>query len=319
LFTNISIICHGQIFKTTFTQATELTSTPDITFFITCSRPSQRAVDILVNHTTHDPSDAKSWFLLGDAYTARQQHKEAIKAFHNCFKSGESDEEAALAMYKAANGLATLGKYDDAIVVLSKGMTRHPNVAELPWFTAFLSYKVGRHQAAADWARLAITHGCYIGICPKRSGFENPFARYEGPYDTLQWSLRALGDDNGALVAENHMKLTIKKRQRAIASSTQDGPHDISKSHAQLIFTPINGSKPRIGLGFTTAKRPETFKRTYLSFRCAPVQDTVFPTPGFLLGSLLVRGGCKSAMHAARNRNTRTWDFYCCDHDVDLT
>lgn len=239
-------------------------------FVMACSGKSQSDIAILVSRTMQDPSDARSWCSLGEAYTAVQQHKEASKSFQHCYELSDSDEEAAIAMYKAATNLATVGQYDDAIEALSQGMTRHPALSELPWFASFVSLQAGRHQAAADWARLATVHGCYNGTCPKRTGFEDSVARYEGPFDTLQWSLRALGDLDGALAAQRHQKKAIQKRQQAYISTTQDaaGQQTISGNQSELILTSVNGSKPRIGLGFTTAKRPETFTRTYLSFRC---------------------------------------------------
>lgn len=51
-------------------------------------------------------------------------------------------------------------------------MARHPAIPELPWYASYLAYHAGYHQASAQWARLATVHGCYVGTCPQRVGFE---------------------------------------------------------------------------------------------------------------------------------------------------
>lgn len=40
------------------------------------------------------------------------------------------------------------------------------------------------------------------------------------------------------------------------------------RDSAECAVPADNSTKPRIGLGFTTAKRPTLFIRTYLTFRC---------------------------------------------------
>jgi hypothetical protein len=209
-----------------------------------------------------------------------------VAAFHKCTDLRGWSEEGAWAMYRAAQSLDALNRTDDAIEALAKGMTRNPGIPELPWYAAYLSWSAGKKQHAAWWAKLAVVHGCYEGTCPPRTGFEYPFARYEGPYDMLQYALRSLGDKKGAAKAAASLEKAAAKRQ-----GTADADGDASKnaeSSADATALPSTGAssstpatraqppsassahsaKPRIGLGFTTAKRPEYFRRTYLSFRC---------------------------------------------------
>lgn len=178
-------------------------------------------------------------------------------------------------MYRAAQSLAAVHQYDQALDALATGMNRDPAMPELPWYASYLSFQVGKHQQAAQWARLATVHGCHVGTCPRRAGFQFPFARYEGPYDMLRWSLRALGDEQGATEAEIELKTAIAKRE---LSKLPAGPARKEK----LVFSasecpPPPGkqaTKPRIALGFTTAKRPNQFIRTYLTFRYVMVVCT---------------------------------------------
>jgi hypothetical protein len=88
----------------------------------------------------------------------------------------------------------------------------------------------------------------------------------------LLWSSLALGDQQSAAEAQRLMQEATKKQQ-------QQGTHDPTAGDSSSVAAPANklpcvrarGSdavKPRVADGFTTAKRPEHFKRTYLSFRC---------------------------------------------------
>lgn len=162
--------------------------------------------------------------------------------------------------------LKALSRHDEAIDALAKGMSRHPGIPELPWYAAYLSYQTGRHRTAVQWAQLATVHGCYTGTCPERVGFQYPFARYEGPYDTLQWSLMALGDEAGSKDAKSNVDKASAKRQAGLGPQTDDGQNDTLGHTVDSVALPVH--KPRIALGFTTALRPKMFMRTYLSFRC---------------------------------------------------
>lgn len=186
---------------------------------------------------------------------------------------------------------------------------------------------------------------------PQTCLLQVPHARFEGPYDVLRWSLRALGDAAGAAEAKRHMQQAASKRQAVPADSTSKvaeaghldeaaskadkdkaAPEQAGSSAASDVdearrlgkgaskadkdkaathvpeaapgstcsasstdsAAPASAgagagavsagehrdnalgcalsagadSKPRIGVGFTTAKRPTLFIRTYLSFRC---------------------------------------------------
>lgn len=251
-----------------------------------CRQKAQRDVDILTKHTAANPTDARWFYYLGDAYAILGKHENAVAAFHNCTDLRGWDEEGAWAMYRAAQSLGELERYDNAVEALAKGMSRHPAIPELPWYASYLSFRAGKHQQAAWWAGLATVHDCYKGTCPPRAGFEYPFARYEGPYDMLRWSLRALGDNEGAEQAERDLKQAIQKMTKEKHSPIElisDSASDTagaksgsvpSKDETSTTALPCAAStgmlaaKPRVAVGFTTAKRPEHFKRTYLSFRC---------------------------------------------------
>lgn len=240
---------------------------------------AQRDVAVLRNYTAVHPAEARWFYYLGDAHALLGEHEKAVAAFHKCTDLRGWDEEGAWAMYRAAMSLDQLRQHDAAIDAVVKGMSRHPGMPELPWYASYLSHKAGKHQHVAWWAELATVHGCYKGTCPARCGFQYPFARYVRPYDMLRWSLRALEDTQGAAYAEEAFNKANSKFQHDKQASTapmneqlptnkKDSMPDSKDSVMGLLrCNRTQAAKPRVAAGFTTAKRPELFKRTYLSFR----------------------------------------------------
>ena len=110
-------------------------------------------------------------------------------------------------------------RFAEAVDWCTRGMRRHPGVAELPWLAALASYRAGRPADAAAWARMAVALGKVegAGADVERIGFHHPPGLYEGPYDVLRFALRALGDAEGAERAERDY-LRAKALREAAAS-----------------------------------------------------------------------------------------------------
>ena len=197
-------------------------------------------------------------------------------------------------MLKAAVSLEALGRYDEAIDALAQGMSRHPGIPELPWYAAYLSSQAGRHQTAVYWAKLATIHGCYVGSCSERIGQQYPFARFEGPYDVLRFSLRALGASQDAVAAGLDLVKASSNRKKLSGHSVNGAFNSTEQVITPAFINELsNGQRrPRIGAGFTTAKRPELFMRTYFSFRCALLVGGLLQVDTFTAGrySPLIEG-----------------------------
>jgi hypothetical protein len=74
-------------------------------------------------------------------------------------------------------------------------------------------------------------------------------------------SLASVTADNGGVTIP---RVTVDED----AWQSQGLAADNHRHGAECSVPAGNSTKPRIGLGFTTAKRPMLFIRTYLTFRC---------------------------------------------------
>jgi glycosyltransferase involved in cell wall biosynthesis len=175
----------------------------------------ERDAGILARHTQQNPKDPRWFYYLGDALQNLGRHKEAIEAYMECAGLRGWNEESAWACYRCAECLIQLKEWDAAIDMCAAGLARHAGVAELAWLAAWVSWQARRAEQATSWARIAIPMGHFRGHGKdlKRIGFRNLNALYEGPYDVLRFSLRALGDEAGAAEAEKLYHEAIEARK----------------------------------------------------------------------------------------------------------
>ncbi len=169
-----------------------------------CRKKFERDLEMLVPYVNQHPSDPRWHYYLGDTLKNLGRFEEAVAAYAACTALRGWDEESAWACFRAAQCLQELGRYPDMIDVLALGMSRHPGLAELPWYAAFAASKLHQHQKAVHWAHLAIPWGWFLGrgASVPRIGFRYLPGLFEGPFDVLRFALRALGDEKGAAQAE---------------------------------------------------------------------------------------------------------------------
>ena len=98
-------------------------------------------------------------------------------------------------------------------------MTRHPGIAELPWYAGYVCLLLGRHQHAVYWARQSAAAGRFAGYGGSvfRMGWGHPYGQWEGPYDVLRTALRHLGDEAGAAEAERLFERAVAARAETLA------------------------------------------------------------------------------------------------------
>jgi glycosyltransferase involved in cell wall biosynthesis len=174
----------------------------------------ERDAELLKRHTKDNPKDPRWFYYLGDALQNLGRHAEAIDAYMSCAELRGWNEESAWACYRAAECLIQLKNWDAAIDMCAAGLSRHAGIAELAWLAGYISWQAKRPEQATFWARMAIPMGLFRGrgLDAKRIGFRNLNALYEGPYDILRFSLRALGDEAGAAEAEKLYQEAIAER-----------------------------------------------------------------------------------------------------------
>lgn len=176
---------------------------------------AERDIAILTRHTAEHPRDPRWFYYLGDSYAGLERHEEAVAAFRACADLNGWDEEAAWAMYRAAESLLRLGKPREAIAACAAGMAHHAGMAELPWLAGYAAWQAGLPAQAAYWARQSIAMGHFAGAGASvpRLGFRHPPALWEGPYDILRFALRGVGDDAGADEAERRYHQALQRRE----------------------------------------------------------------------------------------------------------
>jgi tetratricopeptide (TPR) repeat protein len=188
-------------------------------------RKCERDIRILLEVTAEMPNDPRWHYYLGQSYDGLGRHREAIAAFEACAALRGWDEEAGWAMYKAACCWLALDDPVRAVDCCARGMALCPAMAELPWLAGFASWKLGRHQQAVHWSRMAVVLGRFRGSANDRPrhGFQEPRGQWEGPFDVLRFALRALGDEAAADDAERLFASALEANKRGDTSYSARG------------------------------------------------------------------------------------------------
>jgi len=154
----------------------------------------ERDVEILLKHTSRNPKDPRWFYYLGDSYKNLKKYKEAIRSYQKCWELNGWAEESAWAMYKAAECFVELHDYKSAIESCSKGLLRHPIVAELAWLASYCCYQLSDWKGAIAWATISASIGYPFGIQEEaaRISFRFQLGLWEGPFDVLRASYKEL-------------------------------------------------------------------------------------------------------------------------------
>lgn len=186
----------------------------------------ERDVAILREHTAAHPRDARWHYYLGASLADLERHEEAIAAFRACADLKGWAEEGAWACYREAWCHYHLKRWTDAIDACTRGLAIRPATAELAWLAGWAALKAGRHSDAIAWSNMAAVNGLYEGAGAnfERIGFRNPQALYEGPYEVLEATYRALGDKTAAEAAAEACAAAKAAREQATGRSKIPSP-----------------------------------------------------------------------------------------------
>jgi glycosyltransferase involved in cell wall biosynthesis len=171
-----------------------------------------RDIDILEKYTglleqVGNP-DPRWYFYLGESYKNAGMPEKAVGAYHRCWEMNGWDEEGAWACYKQAVCYADMGKYQEGLEAICRGLARNP-VGDLLWYAGWLCYRMGLYKKAIYWSQLSLQAGWLegYGAGMRRGGFSHTRGLYEGPYDVLHWCYKELGDTANA---ERYRKLCLR-------------------------------------------------------------------------------------------------------------
>jgi tetratricopeptide (TPR) repeat protein len=181
-------------------------------------RKFERDVAILRRYTRQHPRDPRWHYYLGASHHDLGQFAAAIDAFRACAALGGWAEEGAWACYRAAQCCCSLQRWTAAIEFCTRGLAIRPATVELAWLAGFAAYKAKRFEDAIAWSNMAVVNGLYdgAGAAFPRIGFRHPPAHYEGPYDVMRLTFKALG--NKAAADEAAREYDAAKQAREAAS-----------------------------------------------------------------------------------------------------
>jgi tetratricopeptide (TPR) repeat protein len=165
----------------------------------------QRDLRILSKQVQATPTEQRWWFYLGQTYEGLggvKYWQAAIHAYTKAASLDGWDEEGAWAGYRAGwlrasppHREATAKDRDAALRLATKGLRRHPGIAELHWLAGYLCFYLGRPGHAAAWAESAMALGNFVGIGPSmgRTLFRAPEMLYEKPFELAAFAWERLG------------------------------------------------------------------------------------------------------------------------------
>jgi tetratricopeptide (TPR) repeat protein len=183
----------------------------------TLRRKFERDVAILRKHTRQHAREPRWHYYLGASHQDLGQFAAAIDAYRACAALGGWAEEGAWACYRAAECCCSLQRWDDAIKFCAQGLAIRPATAELAWLAGYAAYQAKRYEDAIAWSNMAVVNGLHDGAgtgFPRKS-FRNPTALYEGPYDVLRWTFKALGNKAAADEAAREFEAAKHAREAA--------------------------------------------------------------------------------------------------------
>lgn len=156
-----------------------------------------RNIATLVPYSARFPREQRWHYYLAEAHRALGQHVEALIRYRTCAALDGWNEEGAWAAYRGAQLLVELGRCDEAIEMCVRGMARHAGFAELPWLAGVASSRLGRHEQALYWARLARANDDSaagpVRAVDRRVGFRDQRGLRGGPLELERSALAELG------------------------------------------------------------------------------------------------------------------------------
>ena len=151
----------------------------------------QRDLCILLDEIEANPLTSRWWYYLGQTYEGMQQYRQAVQAFDQCIRLDDWADESSWACYLAARCLVSIKEYREAEEYCALGMSRKPNMAELPWLAGWCCFQRGAVAEAITWSQLAITLA-QNSAARNEATFKYLAAWYEAPYDVLRYAYQRL-------------------------------------------------------------------------------------------------------------------------------
>jgi hypothetical protein len=150
-----------------------------------------------------------AWFVLAEAQWVLRERLDAQIGWQMCSMLQQSKELGVLCAYRLAFLAAEPNKaHSKALDALQRVINMHGCTPELCWYAAYTAYHAGQYERCKGLAMQAIQVGCYKGSCVSQGRIPMfTAARYDYPFDVLQFALVQLGDMEGAELAQHEAQL----------------------------------------------------------------------------------------------------------------
>lgn len=160
-------------------------------------RKWQRNLQTLIPYSAERPNEQRWHYYIAEAHRHLGEDGDALERYRTCVLCRGWGEEAAWAAYRGAQLLCEMKRYGEAIDLCLRGLRRHPGFAELALQAGIACARLGQHEHAIYWSKMASANGAdAIGLVravDKRVGFRERGALTIAPYELEQIALEALG------------------------------------------------------------------------------------------------------------------------------
>lgn len=173
----------------------------------------------LAQQRKEDPTNPRWAYYQGLLLELTGQHEAAIDAYEESIGLLSEPSTIAWSLFRIASCQRALENYADGLRACISGLMHEASFAELYWMAGLCCHFLGRPHQAIAWERSAIAHSWRRAgdASLTRYGFKDVFALFEGPYEVLAESYRAVGDKGKEQWAAAEILKARKDRERFFA------------------------------------------------------------------------------------------------------
>ena len=151
--------------------------------------------DLLKRQLEEEPNSTRWWYYLGQAEEILGNTLLAVDAYERCAELRGNNEEGAWAYFCASRCWDIRGEHARGLDAAALGLTRRPDFAELAWYAAYHSLKLGLNKEAVEWAEISLKAKSFE---ERDFGFPRKMMRfvpglYEKPFEVLEDAYKNLG------------------------------------------------------------------------------------------------------------------------------
>lgn len=119
-----------------------------------------RNINLLMNELNNSPNYGFTLFNLGNEFFAMSENLKALEFYEKSYQCFDTCQGySSKLVFKLANCYVTLGRYEDALRIISEGMACYPLFTDLEYIRAFIYYSIGNPTLAVKHLEKCIEMG----------------------------------------------------------------------------------------------------------------------------------------------------------------